>query len=119
MHESLLAKDTLELILEEAKKNKATKVLKAKIKIADIEDISIESFKFHIKNYAQGTVAENMELEVEFIQIPIVCNDCGNKFYSDSHIYVCEHCGSENTYIGADEGITIEYIDVDIEEAKL
>lgn len=119
MHESLLAKDTLDLILQEAKANKASKVLKAKVKIADTEDISIESFKFHLKNYAQGTVAEDMEIEIEFIQIPIVCNDCGNKFYVDSHFYVCENCGSQNTYLGAEEGITIEYIDVDIEEAKL
>lgn len=119
MHESLLAKDTLDLILKEAEKNRASKVLKAKVKIADTENISIEAFKFNLKTYAQGTIAENMELEVEFIQIPIICRDCGNKFYSDSHIYLCENCGSENTYLGASEGINVEYIDIDIEEAKL
>ncbi|MGC8870556.1 MAG: hydrogenase maturation nickel metallochaperone HypA, partial [Brevinematia bacterium] len=117
MHESLLAKDTLDLILEEAEKNKASKVLKAKIKISDTENLSIESFKFHLYNFAKGTIAEGMELEISFIQIPIICNDCGHKFYTDTHIYVCERCGSQNTQLGADEGITIEYIDIDIEEA--
>lgn len=119
MHESLLAKDTLDLIIEEAKKNKASKVLKAKVKIADTENLSTESFKFHLQNYSKGTIAENMETEIEFIQIPIICNDCGHKFYTDTHIYVCEKCGSQNTELGAEEGITIEYIDIDIEEAKL
>ncbi len=119
MHESLLAKNTLETILNEAKNNKASKVIKAKIKISDTEDLSVESFKFHIKNYAQGTIAENMEVELNFIQIPIVCNDCGNRFYSDSHIYLCDNCGSENTYSGAEEGIIIEYIDLEIDESKI
>ncbi|MCX8028559.1 MAG: hydrogenase maturation nickel metallochaperone HypA [Brevinematales bacterium] len=119
MHESLLAKDTLDLILNEAKKHNSSKVLKASIVIHDAEDISIESFKFHLKNYAQNTIAEDMEIDIEFIQVPIVCNDCGNIFYADEHNYICEKCGSQNTYISAEECIMVKYLDVDIEEARL
>ncbi|MCS7298916.1 MAG: hydrogenase maturation nickel metallochaperone HypA [Spirochaetia bacterium] len=119
MHESLLAKDTLELILKEAKSNNAAKVLKAKITIYDTEDISLESFKFHLKNYSEGTVADGMEVDIDFIQIPIVCNDCGNIFYADIHNYICDSCGSQNTYVSAEERITVDYIDVDIAEARL
>jgi len=119
MHESLLAKDTLYLIISEAKKNNASKVLKAKVVIADTEDLSTEAFKMHLLNYAKGTIAEVMEVELKFIQIPIICKDCGHKFYTDTPIYICENCGSTNTELGAEEGIRVEYIDVDIEEAKL
>ncbi|MEN2998731.1 MAG: hydrogenase maturation nickel metallochaperone HypA [Brevinematia bacterium] len=113
MHESLLAKDTLELILNEAKKNGASKVVMAKIRVADTENIDIDSFKFHIKNYAHNTIAESMNLEIEFVQIPIICSECGNKFYVDSHIYICEKCGSDNVTLGAEEGIVVEYIEVE------
>lgn len=119
MHESLLAKDTLDLILKEAKSNNAMKVLKAKITIYDTEDISLESFRFHLKNYSEGTIADGMEVDIDFVQIPIVCNDCGNIFYADTHNYICENCGSRNTYISAEEGIRVDYIDVDIAEARL
>jgi len=119
MHESLLAKDTLDLIIGEARKNNASKVLKAKVVIADTENLSTEAFKIHLINYTKGTIAEGMEVDLKFIQIPIICKDCGYKFYTDAHIYVCENCGSTNTELGTEEGIKVEYIDIDTEEAKL
>ncbi len=114
MHESLLAKDVVDLILTEAHKYGAKKILAAKITVSDTESINKEAFDFHIKNYSQKTMLENVEIQIELVHVPVVCESCGAKYFTDSHTNICEKCGTPSIRPEKEEGVKIEYIDIDV-----
>ena len=72
MHDFHLADIIFKVILEEAEKNKLSKIKKATIELGSIvehgEEILPENLKFNIKILAEGSVAEGIKVVINKIE---------------------------------------------------
>ena len=68
MHEASLIRDLISKIEETAQNNQAKRVTVVRIKLGALAHCSPEHFREHYDQAAQGTIAENAELEIEQLQ---------------------------------------------------
>jgi len=80
VHELSYAQALLDEVLKLAEENEAKRVTKIRLRIGELLLINPEQLKFCFKAISSGTIAENAEIEIEFIKPEIVCTECGRRF---------------------------------------
>jgi len=65
MHEMSLINDLLKQVETIAKKNKASRVTRAKVRLGALSHISADHFREHFIEGTAGTLAEGAELDIE------------------------------------------------------
>jgi hydrogenase nickel incorporation protein HypA/HybF len=113
MHESSLAKQILDVVLERAESASARKVRAVRGWIAETEALSPQSLDFHFSAHARGTPAEGARLELRLIHVEARCLDCQTKYAPDHHLLLCPSCGSTAGEELGETGLGIEALEVD------
>jgi hydrogenase nickel incorporation protein HypA/HybF len=65
MHETHVVDNLVHQVVERAQKKRAVKILKISVKLGAFSLMSPMHFREHFNIAAQGTIAENAELEIE------------------------------------------------------
>jgi hydrogenase nickel incorporation protein HypA/HybF len=123
MHEGQIAHSVLRTILEVAFKNKAEKVLSAKLEVGDICLVNTDQLLHFIKIEAHDTIARDMEFSVVERKTKIRCKACsytGGIDYKEPDpgwhykipIFSCPRCHSNNTEIL--EGREMKIVSIDV-----
>jgi|Deesub1362B_J571_1020462.scaffolds.fasta_scaffold00093_88 hydrogenase nickel incorporation protein HypA/HybF len=87
------AEALLQHALKLAEEKGAKEIKKIRIAIGELLLINPEQLKFCFSAIASNTIAENAELEIEFLKAEGKCITCGKVFDSiDSTTYIC-NCG--------------------------
>lgn len=114
MHESGLARGLVELVLERAASEGASRVLRVLGRIADPEPIDPVTLELHFRAHARGTPAEGARLELAWTTVPAACRACGRQFVPESHhALVCPLCGSLDGELQGPVGVAIDAIEVE------
>ncbi|HEX54741.1 MAG: hydrogenase maturation nickel metallochaperone HypA [Candidatus Altiarchaeales archaeon] len=101
MHEFSIAVNILENAIKEAKKHKANRVKEIFLEIGQLTLINPEQLEFAIKSIAEGTIAENLRVNIEISPIRVKCgNEHVNELQCDGKDYYfllshlrCPECG--------------------------
>ena len=116
MHEMAIVRNVVDTVLEEADRVGATEVKSVHLKIGNGRDIIKEYFDKLFTFLAQGTVAENAQLNIEWIPMTACCNTCSSVFPVDRfkrETWVCPSCKAERNYvIHSGMEFSISYIEI-------
>ena len=113
MHESTLARQILDAVLERASSAAAQRVRAVRGWIAETEALSPQSLDFHFSAHARGTPAEGARLELRLIHIEARCRACGTNYAPEHHLLLCPSCGSTDGEELGQTGLGIEALEVD------
>jgi hydrogenase nickel incorporation protein HypA/HybF len=112
MHETSLAKQILDAVLERAD-GRRVRVVRGSI--AEDEALSAQALAFHFRAHAQGSVAEFARLEFELLHLSARCRCCAMVFLPDHHVRLCPGCGSTHAILEGRPGVHVADIEVETE----
>lgn len=110
MHESILARQILELVLERSG-SQVQQILCVKGWIAETEALTPEALQFHFSAHAANTTAEKARLDLRLSRVSAHCNQCGTDFQPEHHLALCPECGGTDATLQGKTGLGIETIE--------
>jgi hydrogenase nickel incorporation protein HypA/HybF len=110
MHEMMVARSIFSEIMAQADKLGA-KPISAKISCGQLNPINDEVLNFAFEVASEGSVCEQMKLEVIHIPLKAACKRCGKSFDFDIYSPACADCGSEDFKIAPDAPLLLEEIE--------
>ena len=121
MHELSMAMSILDVILEKAREEEATRIHEITIEIGELLFLNPEQFKFCMELVTEKTLAEGAQLTIKEKPSKVKCKSCGKKFRwnrsPDNHfifpVLECE-CGSKDLEIT--EGRELNIVSIRIEK---
>ena len=94
MHEYSIVQSLLNQCEEIAKKNSATRVIKAVIKIGVMSGVEPQLLETAFNTFKEGTICNNCEYVGEIQPIVIDCNKCHTISTLNKNEYCCPKCQS-------------------------
>jgi hydrogenase nickel incorporation protein HypA/HybF len=113
MHETSIAKQILDHVLDAAARAGAARVLAVRGWVAETEHLERRALAFHFDAHARGTAAAGAELELEITHVRARCRVCGSDYAPEHHLTLCPECGSTEAILSGPVGLGIESIRVD------
>jgi hydrogenase nickel incorporation protein HypA/HybF len=95
MHELSIMQSTLELVLQHAARNQATKVHRIVLKIGAISGVDPDALRFAHEVVVSGTIAEDSIMEIISVPVRCHCRNCSLDFEAeDGPIALCPRCAT-------------------------
>jgi hydrogenase nickel incorporation protein HypA/HybF len=111
MHELAITMNILELAEREARKHKAQRINKIKLKIGEFTGVVREALEFAFEVARQGTMAEQATLDIEIVPLRKKCPVCG-KESGGGYDFFCADCQTAVEIVSGRE-MQVEYVDLD------
>ena len=92
MHELSIMISVVDICLEQAKQENATKITSIQLEVGDKAGVVIDSLEFACDAVTRGTIAEGAALDI--VRVPLIgkCLDCGFEFEAVDGKLVCPKC---------------------------
>lgn len=113
MHESQVARQILEAVLDRARAAGATRVRAVDGWVSESEALSAESLRLHFEAHAAGTVAERAALRLRLEHVAARCRACGARYLPEHHLLLCPACGATDGDLEGPLGLGVEAIEVE------
>ncbi|HPK54221.1 MAG TPA: hydrogenase maturation nickel metallochaperone HypA [Smithellaceae bacterium] len=114
MHELYLAESVLNIVREYANKQAVGKVNSIALSFGRLSCIEPRSLQFAFKVQAQGTPAQDAELQFKILPAVIHCFACGSNWEVDMYEGICPRCKAEEVMlVGGTEELQLLEMDVD------
>jgi hydrogenase nickel incorporation protein HypA/HybF len=113
MHEMAIAQGILDIVLDNAARHEATKVLLIKLQVGAMTEVEPDSLRFCFTALAADTPAAAAELEVEIMPLVGRCRDCGREFAVERFCFVCPACGSAGVEVISGRELRVEHLEVE------
>jgi hydrogenase nickel incorporation protein HypA/HybF len=113
MHETSLARQVLDAVLQRAETDGASRVREVRGWVAETESLSPESLALHFAAHARGTKAEGAKLLLELIHVEARCRACGHTYAPEHHLLLCPACGSTDGEELRQTGLAVTSIEVE------
>ena len=114
MHELSVAGAILETVRRHADGRQVTQV---GLRVGHLRQVVPDSLQFYWGIVTRGTVCEQARLQLDEIEARLACADCGEQWTPDFPVFRCPRCGSANVEVSAGEELSVEYIEVEEQEA--
>ena len=92
MHELSVASNLMDICLEKAAENNASKITGIKLKIGKLSGIEIHFLKEAFEAVCTGSIAENCEFDYFLQDIVIFCKICRKEYSIKDNIFICPKC---------------------------
>lgn len=98
MHEYGIAKEIINAIEELAKNHKGSKPLRCQIQVGALSGINPEALDAAFPIAAEGSIAENMQIQTSIEPITCKCRNCNTEIRIEDYtdLLICENCGSSD-----------------------
>lgn len=94
MHELGLTQSIIDIAIEHANKNNASKLLKINVKAGDMIAVVDDSMQFFFKYLSSNTIADGAELIIEHLPARVECRECKEvSEVNGFEVCVCPKCG--------------------------
>lgn len=113
MHELALTDKMLRLVLAEAEKHYAQKIIKIKINIGELSGIIEDCVGYYFQLAAQNTIAAGAELEFVKCKAILFCSACLQQFEKSPPDFNCPNCGGLGRLTEAGRECFVESIEVE------
>ena len=112
MHEMAIAEGILDIALEEARKNGATRIAKVGLLIGEMAGVEASSLEFCFHALVKGTIAEGAELALARTPVVARCLDCGREDTVERYNFICPDCGGVRSLLSGRE-LRVAYVEMD------
>ncbi len=118
MHELGILQEMLDIVLEQARQNSATRVHGVRLKVGDLSGVVPEALQFAFDVVTRGTLAEGATLELIPVPVTCYCGRCERIFSPDGPVHRCPECGSLEAHTVAGEELLLESIEMTSDVAR-
>lgn len=118
MHELGIITDIFTILDDVAEANQLVKINTVNLKLGRLQQIVPEMLHFAFDTVAQGTKAEGAALEVEYIPIRMMCQECGQEFVVEDQIYLCPACSGTRLTMLTGMEILLDSVEGDQHESE-
>ncbi len=94
MHEVAIVNDLFRIIQEVAEKEQIKRIDKVHFSIGKMMQVVPDLFRFAFDSAKEGTIADQADLEIEFLPVKMRCKDCQNEFEVEKNMFKCPECAS-------------------------
>ena len=115
MHELSIAQSIMEIVLSEAEKTRARKVVNVTIKVGELAGVLPDSLTFCFNLLAQSTIAEHASLTIEKVPIKGYCSLCSREFVITENLYHCTTCGNARIELTSGRELQIDHLEIEDE----
>jgi len=115
MHELGIAQSIMQIVLSEAERAKARKVLKVTIKVGELAGVMPDSLTFCFNMLARSTIAEDASLTIEKIPVRGYCSECQREFVIADTSYWCTACGNKHIELISGRELQIGQLEIEDE----
>ena len=113
MHEMALTESVVEIAVEEARKNQASKVTRIWLEVGALSHAEPEALSFCFQAVSAGTLAEGAMLEIERIPGAGWCLDCEKTVPLAERFGACPECGRSHVQMTAGDEMRIREMEID------
>ncbi len=113
MHEYAVTQSMINIVLDEAKRVNASKVLEIRLVIGDLSTIMDDSVQMYFDIMSEGTVAQGAKLVFNRVKAEFRCKACGEVFVKPSKGFDCPKCGGLGTPTGIGKEFYIESLEIE------
>jgi len=112
MHELGIAEQLLSLTLRHAEDAGAEAVTRLNIVVGEFSSIVDASLQFYWGMIAEGTIAEQAELNFRYVPGKLRCEDCGADFLFREFDGACPSCGAVRVQMSDGDQFQLESIEI-------
>ena len=114
MHELSVTQSILEIALDYANRNQATKIIEIHLQIGEVTDFDDEWIQRYFDFVSKGTIAEGAKLRITRIPAQLQCQTCSFIFPLDRSTWnsQCPSCQSKVTQLITGREFRIEALEV-------
>lgn len=94
MHELSIAMNIVEIAVENAVREQASRITSIELEIGAQSGVVIEALEFAMQSAVKGTMLENAEVTISLIPAVGKCTACGHEFEPDELFSPCPECGN-------------------------
>ena len=109
MHEYSIVQSMLDLCEKYSKGKQVDKVV---VKIGKMSGIEPHFLKESFNVFKEETSCQDAAMEMQLIDITILCKDCGKKAIVDNFNFFCPYCKGGNTEVLTGQEMHIDYIEL-------
>ena len=110
MHETVVAQNMIDVVLQEAEKHQK-KPVRIKVSCGQLNALNDEVFGFAFEVVAQGTLCEGVQIDIEHKPLQGQCQDCHATFDLEFDRARCRVCQSESFQLLPDAPLLLEEIE--------
>jgi hydrogenase nickel incorporation protein HypA/HybF len=110
MHETVVAQNMIDVVLEEAQKHQK-KPVRIKVSCGQLNALNDEVFGFAFEVVGKGTLCEGVQIDIEHKSLQGRCEDCKLVFDLDIDHAVCSACHSDSFQLLPDAPLILEEIE--------
>ena len=113
MHEMALCEGVLDIVAEEAKKHRFTRVRAVRLEIGAFSHVEPEAMRFCFDAVSRGTMAECARFEVIAVPGEAWCMQCAKTVAMAQRFDPCPSCGGYQLQITAGDDLRVKDLEVD------
>jgi hydrogenase nickel incorporation protein HypA/HybF len=113
MHEMAITRSMLDLVLQEAEKAGASKVVKVNIVLGEMTGVVDTCVQMYFDIMSKETPAGGAALSFQNIPVQAHCRKCGHTFSPENFYWSCPECQAFDVEITAGKELYIESIEVE------
>ena len=113
MHEMAITQSLIELVVEEARKSGASKIINIDIVIGEMSGIVDHCVQFNFEYLSKDTPAEGAKLNFHTMPMQAHCLDCNHDFAPSGFVWQCPECQSPKLKITQGSELYIKSIEVE------
>lgn len=99
MHELTLAEQTLDMALEVAREQHASRIEELKLRVGPLSGVVDEALEFALASLTPGTMAAGARVSIVHVPLVCFCHHCHHPFESMTLSYRCPDCGEPSADI--------------------
>jgi len=115
MHELSIAQSLMQLVLAEAEKANARKVITVSLKVGELTGVVPDSLSFCFELLSKSTIAENAKITIEKVPIRGYCSQCKDDFAITHNLYRCTTCGNTQIDLTSGRELQIDHLEIENE----
>ena len=115
MHELSIAQSIMDIVIREAEKVNARKVLGVSLKIGELTGVVHDSLTFCFEVLSKSTIAEHAHITIESVPTKGHCPQCKCDFAITDNHYRCNTCGNTHIDLISGRELQINHLDIDDE----
>jgi hydrogenase nickel incorporation protein HypA/HybF len=112
MHEVSVMQQALELALEQAGCQGASRIHRIALRVGTLSGVVPEALEFAFDVVSRGTIAEGARLDVERVPVLCSCPACGLEFRPAEPDYDCPRCLRPRTRVVQGRELELAFLEV-------
>lgn len=112
MHEISLCESILDILRDQAEKDRFSRVKRVSVDIGPLSCVEPEALRFGFDAVMKGSLAEGAELVIARPPAEALCLDCFSTVPVEQRTDICPRCGSEALQVTKGEDLKIRELEV-------